>query len=235
MKTSHPDLKRERRRLTVTVVRLLDRPMLVLSAIWSALLVIEFTRGLSATLQRLSDVIWIAFIAQFAVEFVAAPEKRAYLRKHWLTAVSLAIPALRLLRLARIVRLSRAAAALRGVKLARTLSTLNRVMRGLSRGFQRRGVGYVSILTLLVIIIGAAGMYRFELDAPNGPGFSDYTSALWWTAMLLTTMGSEYWPKTAEGRMLCLVLALYAFAVFGYVTASLAAFFIDADKTGMPA
>lgn len=107
-------------------------------------------------------------------------------------------------------------------------------MRGLSRGFRRRGVGNVSILTLLVIIIGAAGMYRFELDAPNGPGFTDYTSALWWTAMLLTTMGSEYWPKTAEGRMLCLVLALYAFAVFGYVTASLAAFFIDADKTGMP-
>lgn len=33
--------------------------------------------------------------------------------------------------------------------------------------------------------------------------------------MLLTTMGSEYWPQTAEGRILCLLLSVYAFAVFG--------------------
>ena len=49
-------------------------------------------------------------------------------------------------------------------------------------------------------------------------------SAVWWTAMLLTTMGSEYWPRTPEGRVLCLLLALYAFAVFGYVTAAIAAY-----------
>lgn len=43
---------------------------------------------------------------------------------------------------------------------------------------------------------------------------------------------SEYWPKTVEGRLLCLLLSLYAFAVFGYVTATLATFFIgrDADR-----
>lgn len=47
--------------------------------------------------------------------------------------------------------------------------------------------------------------------------------------MLLTTMGSEYWPKTIEGRVLCIVMALYAFAVFGYVTATIATFFIGRD------
>ena len=47
--------------------------------------------------------------------------------------------------------------------------------------------------------------------------------------MLMTTMGSEYWPRSAEGRALCLLLAVYAFAVFGYVTASLATFFIGRD------
>jgi voltage-gated potassium channel len=45
----------------------------------------------------------------------------------------------------------------------------------------------------------------------------------------MTTMGSEYWPQTPEGRVLCLILALYAFAVFGYVTATLATFFIGRD------
>jgi voltage-gated potassium channel len=40
--------------------------------------------------------------------------------------------------------------------------------------------------------------------------------------MLITTSGSDYWPKSLEGRVLCFLLALYAFAVFGYVTATLA-------------
>jgi voltage-gated potassium channel len=48
--------------------------------------------------------------------------------------------------------------------------------------------------------------------------------------MLLTTMGSDYWPRTAEGRLLCLLLAVYAFAVFGYVTAAIAAYFVGRDK-----
>jgi voltage-gated potassium channel len=49
--------------------------------------------------------------------------------------------------------------------------------------------------------------------------------------MMLTTMGSEYWPRTVEGRALALLLALYAFTVFGYVTATLATFFIEQDRT----
>jgi V/A-type H+-transporting ATPase subunit I len=125
---------------------------------------------------------------------------------------------------------------------------------GLGMFLRYRGIGNLKTWATLLAASGAAAsiaglgtgeMFGFHIDEiailapifePLGPligalnGFSDYTSALWWTAMLLTTMGSEYWPKTAEGRTLCLVLALYAFAVFGYVTASLAAFFIDADK-----
>jgi voltage-gated potassium channel len=47
--------------------------------------------------------------------------------------------------------------------------------------------------------------------------------------MLLTTMGSEFWPKSVEGRILCFLLALYGFAVFGYITASFASFFVERD------
>ncbi len=47
--------------------------------------------------------------------------------------------------------------------------------------------------------------------------------------MIMTTMGSQYWPQTGEGRVLCVVLALYAFGVFGYVTAALATFFVGRD------
>ena len=56
-----------------------------------------------------------------------------------------------------------------------------------------------------------------------------YGEALWWTSMIMTTLGSEYWPRTAEGRILGWLLALFAFAVFGYITATLASFFVGQD------
>ena len=230
MPTPDPDLRRERWKLTAQLVRTLERPMLVLSTVWLVLLVIEFSRGLSPWLQTANDIIWLIFIAQFVVEFVIAPSKGLYLRKHWVTAVSLALPALRLLRVTRLLRLTRVARAARGIRFARLLGAINRGMRTLALGFRRRGIGYLIVLTLVVAVTGAAGMYRFEIDAPGGPGFVDYGTALWWTAMLLTTMGSEYWPRTPEGRVLCLLLALYAFAVFGYVTAAIAAYFVGRDQ-----
>lgn len=70
-------------------------------------------------------------------------------------------------------------------------------------------------------------MYAFERGA--SAGFETFASSVWWTAMLLTTLGSEHWPRTSEGRLLCLLLALYTFGVFGYLTASLATFFLGRE------
>ena len=102
-------------------------------------------------------------------------------------------------------------------------------MRLFSASVQRRGFGYVIGLTTIVTLMGAAGIYVFERDLPNGTGINDYATALWWTAMVMTTIGSDYFPKTAEGRILCVFLAVYAVSVFGYVTATVATFFIDQD------
>jgi voltage-gated potassium channel len=74
--TPDASLRREPWKLTARVVRALERPVLLFSAIWSLLLVIEFTRGLSPWLQTLNDAFWGAFVVQFVVEFAAAPSKR---------------------------------------------------------------------------------------------------------------------------------------------------------------
>jgi voltage-gated potassium channel len=47
--------------------------------------------------------------------------------------------------------------------------------------------------------------------------------------MIMTTLGSEYWPQTAEGRVLCVILSLFAFAIFGYITATIASYFLGRD------
>ena len=229
--SSHsPTLERERAKLATRIGRALETPMTVLGFVWLVLLVVDLTRGLSPLLDRLSYGIWALFVLQFVAEFVVAPRKIAYLRRNWLTAIALILPAVRVLR---VFRASRAFGALRGTRLLRVVSSANRGMRSLGRVMGRRGFGYVASLTLLVTAAGAAGMYAFERDVA-GSGIDSYGSALWWTAMTLTTMGSDFFPRTAEGRLLCLLLALYGFAVFGYVTATIASFFVardaDADR-----
>jgi voltage-gated potassium channel len=47
--------------------------------------------------------------------------------------------------------------------------------------------------------------------------------------MIVATMGSDFWPRSPEGRVLTLLLALYGYAVFGYITASFATFFIGQE------
>ncbi|MEG5032030.1 potassium channel family protein [Microcoleus sp. AT3-D2] len=73
-------------------------------------------------------------------------------------------------------------------------------------------------------------MYAFERELPNGTGgINDYGTALWWTAMLMSTIASDYFPKTPQGRVLCFLLALCAIALGGYLTATLATFFVRQD------
>ncbi|MEP1080299.1 ion transporter [Leptolyngbya sp. PL-A3] len=222
-------LERERSEILQQIEDWLDVPMLVLSFLWVALFVLELTYSLNPLLEGLSITIWIVFIIEFGVKLLLAPHKVAYLKAQWLTAISLLLPALRTLRIVRVLRVLQTTRAMRGLQLLRVLTRTNRSMRSLAANFSRRGFGYVVLLTVIVTFAGAAGMYTFEQATPNASGLDHYGTALWWTAMLMTTMGADYSPQTAEGRILFFLLALYAFAMFGYVTATLATFFVGQD------
>ena len=228
-------IEHERSELLERIDNWLDTPMLILGFVWLALLIVELVQGLHPFFEVLAGVIWIAFILEFALKFSLAPKKLPFLKTNWLTVISLLVPALRIFRIARVLLWTRTLRAARGLKLVRTITALNRGTQSLGSMMSRRGLGYVLALTVLVVLTGAGGMLAFEKHINHPAGLHDYATALWWTAMLITTMGTEYWPQTAEGRILCLFLALYGFAMFGYLTASLASFFVDRDAEINPA
>ena len=220
-------IKAERESLLARLEDWLETPLLILGFVWLALLIYELIWNLSPALELLGTIIWIIFIVDFAVKFLLAPDKTDYLKSNWLTALALLVPALRVFRIFRVFRILQAARAARGIRLFRVLTSLNRGMKSLGASFGRRGFGYVVALSVIVCFAGAAGMLAFENEAEGG--IKTYPDALWWTAMLLTSIGSEYFPQTVEGRVLCFLIALYGFAVFGYVTATLATFFVGRD------
>src|SRR5919112_1873234 len=124
-------LKDERWQVLARLEDWLETPMLVLGFVWLALMLWEYVWGISPLLEAVVNFIWIIFILDFAVKFALAPDKTDYLKANWLTAVALAVPALRVFRVFRVVRVLRAARAARGLRLFRVVSSLNRGMRAL--------------------------------------------------------------------------------------------------------
>lgn len=206
----------------------LDGPVILLGFVWLGLFIAEMVWGLGPVLQGVVYVIWGVFIVDFLLRFILAPDKLAYLRSNVLTMLSLALPALRVLRVFRALHVLRAAHALRGARLVQVIGSVNRSMSALKASMRRRGLGYVVLLTAAVILAGAAGMYGLEGGA-DSKGFGTYGDSLWWTAMIITSLGSEFWPQTPEGRVLGFLISLYGFAVFGYITASLASILVGGD------
>jgi voltage-gated potassium channel len=223
-------LAQERYKLLTSIEKFLEGPMIFLGFVWLILLVIELIWGLSKILEYTSLTIWIIFILDFIIKFILAPGKIKFLKKNWLTAISLLVPALRVFRIFRFVRLLRG---LKGIRLVRIVSSLNRGMNSLGATMKRRAFGYVLTITLIITFAGAAGMYA--LESPN-PGFDSYGMALWWTAMRIITAGNEFNPITPEGRGLAFMLAIFGYTIFGYVTATFATFFIgrDAEEEDAP-
>ena len=220
----------ERKKLLINIERILEGPMIFLAFIWLILLVIELVWGISKLLEYVSYVIWGIFIIDFVIKFLLAPGKLFFLKKNWLTAISLFIPAIRIFRVFRFVKILRG---LRGIRLVRIISSFNRSMRSLGKTMHRRAFGYVMLITLIVIFAGAAGMYAFENTTP---GFTNYGLALWWTAMRVITAGNEFNPTTPEGRWLGFLIAVFGYSIFGYVTATFATYFIgrDAEEKDAP-
>lgn len=236
-KQEHATLRRERWRLLYRLRDLLQGPTIVLSLAWLVLVILDLTTGLNPVLTFFSYGIWAIFVLDFLVEVLIAPRKLTYLRRHWLTAIALVLPAFGLFRIFAVLKTLRVIRLARGTRLLRVLTTANRGVSAVGTLFGERGLGYVLGMTGVVILIGAAGMLYFENPtalrqdgfarvANGGGGLNGYGDALWWTSMIMTTMGSDYWPRTGGGRILAVLLAVYAFAIFGYITANIATFFI---------
>ena len=97
-------VERERFEILQRLENWLETPMLVLAFVWLALLIVELTWGESVWFNIFGAIIWGIFLLDFLIELILAPYKLAYLKRNWLTAISLLIPALRIFRIFRVVR-----------------------------------------------------------------------------------------------------------------------------------
>jgi voltage-gated potassium channel len=219
--------RRQRWELMQRLSDWLDALLTALALLMLALMVAELALPLSPAWARrvnqAETAIWALFVVDFLLELTLAPSKVSYLKRNWLTAVSVLLPTLRAVRVLRVAR------ALRGMSLLRLLTALNRGTRALGHVVQRGQFGYVLLLTLIVVATAAAGAYYLEHDEPAAlirtPG-----DAVWWAATLVTTMNSPLETVTAEGMIVSLLLRVFALGVSGYVTAVIAVYLLGTPR-----
>jgi voltage-gated potassium channel len=210
--------------------RYLDVPLALASLALVLLAVIELTGEVSGPwegrLATLGWALWGLFFVEFVAKFALAPVKRHYLREHWLDALIVLLPFLRILR---VVLLVRALPALR------LLVFGGRGSQSALELLRRRRLGQLAIISVMVILIGASLGFLLEAGAP-GSRIQDFGDALWWSAALVTTIGSDLYPVTAAGRILSFLIMIYAIGIFTYFIGSVASVLVayDASRTQKP-
>ena len=219
------DADPERREFLEELEAWTEWPLAILAFAWIALLVLELTGSQSPYIEPATNLIWAIFIIEFLVRLAVATERVRFVRENWLTVIALIVPAFRLFRFAAVLR---GAAALRGLRLIRIVTGLNRGMRSWRGALGARHVPFVILFSAMVGLVGAAGIFTFESE--TNPEFATFGDALWWSGMMLITLGSGGWPETGAGRILGFMIGLYSFTVFGYITAALASILLEHPK-----
>ena len=219
-----PQLRRtraQRYRLVAEIEAMLAGPATYLAVVFAVMLAVELilqAQGSAAppVLGWIQLAIWALFVVQFLLGITISPDRLRYLRRNWLTAVSLVIPFLRAFRALRAVRI------LRATNSVRLAAGFNRIARSLRGVLAWTRAGYAAALAATSALLGSAALLMFEAEAP-GAQITDYGEALWWATATLTTVGAASEPVTVGGRIVALVLMFGGLVLLGYVAGVVAA------------
>lgn len=190
-----------------------DPLMALLGIVFALLAVFQLADpGLSPGWNRVLDVttwtIWSLFVVDFLAKLVAAPSAARFLRTHWLAALMLLVPTLRVLRFGALMRLGRALPA------ARVVTTSYRAT-GVARTLLTSRTSYLAAVAGVVTL--ATAQLGWLVERPHGT-FANFGDALIWAATSVVALQGDPVPVTAIGRLVMLV----AFAVGLILVASLA-------------
>lgn len=159
---------------------------------------------------RLIEAAEIALTAIFLTEFftrlAAAPDRWQHLRAHFIDAVAL-IPPVRALRVLRLVRL------------VRTVSSIHRAGIRWEPIARHQGLFTLVVAWLGLGVLCSLALFAAERDV-NGT-IRDPLDALWWGVGALTTVGSDVFPITLEGRVAAMLLMLLGVFLFSAITATI--------------
>ncbi len=208
-----------------------ELPLLVLALAMVPLLalplVIDLPSGVETTFVALDWFIWAAFAFEYVVRLVLVERRWRFIRRQWPDLLIIVLPFLRPLRVVRSAR------ALRLLRLGRLVSVLSKAGQQGQRLLVRHKLHYAVLITM-VVVVGAAGL-GLAAEEGSGGSIDSFGDALWWAVTTVTTVGyGDMFPVTPAGRGIGAFLMVAGIALFGVLTANVAAFFIEEAQDADP-
>ncbi|MFQ6370715.1 ion transporter [Shewanella sp. YIC-542] len=160
------------------------------------------------------------FLGNFFIGLLRAPDKRLFLKEHWIDFVA-SIPAIEPLRFARLFQI------LRVVRLLRmSRSVLGVLLK------QRRQTTMASLLLAIITIVAFSSVLVLLVE--NGePGANITTAedAIWWSLVTISTVGyGDFYPVSTVGHIIGGLVILCGVSFFGVISGYMASLFVAPDE-----
>lgn len=157
----------------------------------------------------------IVFMIDFFFGLLIASRKWRYFRRHFIFLL-LSIPYLNIIQAYGITLTHEQLYFIRIIPLARGALALAIIVGYISRN--RVSSLFVSYISILLSLVYIASLMFFAQEQGINPAVTDYWSALWWTCMDVTTIGSNIYPVTVTGKILGVILAGMGMILFPLFT-----------------
>lgn len=193
--------------------RLTYWPLIVASVVfivaysWQVIFDID---GTSFSIARaLMFLTWIVFAIDYVVRLSLAKPRGRWFRHHIFDLLVVVLPALRPLRL------------------LKAITVIHALQRTAGAALRSRLAIYGAGAALILIWISALAVLDVERPAPDA-NITTFGDAVWWAFVTITTVGyGDFYPVTAGGRLIAVLLMCGGVAVVGVVTATLASWVIE--------
>lgn len=157
----------------------------------------------------------VVFIIDFFVEMHYSDDKWRFFR-HRLLFLLLSIPYLNIINQMDIHLSHDALYFVRFIPLARGALALSIVISYLSSNAVTSL--FMSYLVIMILVAYFCSLIFYQREAGVNPQVNSYWTALWWSAMNLSTVGCDISPVTVSGKIVAVILPITGMVIFPLFT-----------------
>lgn len=171
----------------------------------------------------------IVFIIDFFVELWYSPRKGRFFRRR-LVFLLLSIPYLNIVNQMDIHLTGDALYFVRFIPLARGALALSIVISYLSSNAITSL--FMSYLSIMLLVVYFCSLIFYQQEAGVNPDVHSYWTALWWSAMNVSTVGCDISPVTLSGKIVAVILPVSGMIIFPLFTVYLTDYVTRSMKKG---
>jgi len=170
--------------------------------------------AVNSLLNSVMTLLYLAFIVDYVVRLVLAPQRRRWFFRHLFDLAIVALPVLRPLRLLRLLVL---------------IKVMQRAGGDAIRG---RVAVYAASSAVLFVYVASLAMLQAERSAPDST-ITSFGDAIWWAVTTVTTVGyGDTYPVTVTGRVIAGLLMIGGISLIGVITATVASWIVERVSEG---